>query len=919
MANTSRTVDIIFGGKDQVSPTIKDIDSSLNTLEAGISNITGPLASAGTKILEIEAALAALAVGGLVLATKSAGGFRDQVAEISTLTSATKEDIGLFSDQILDYSRDSGKSIDDINSAIYQAISLGVDYADSLGALSVAEKLSIGGKAELGSTVELLIGTLNAYGEGVDQATHFSDVFFTTVKLGKTTIPEMANSLAKVTGLAANAQIPIETLSAAFSALTASGLPTEQALVGLRGIISEIISPSKEARDAAAALGAEFSAEALASKGLEGVLWDVQRATGGNVEEIAKLFGNVRGLNAALILGADSSGRFANALDEMRDVSGATEEAYAKMAKNFEIINQRLANNIKATFISVGDPILNVYGDVASSIEALFKSIDIAIDAGSFDVLLSALEDFGTKAGDYIGKVAEALPKALEGIDYSGLIDALKGIGGAMGEFLGGLDLTKPEDLSEGIQNVVNIIEDLTRVSIGIIGIFKQVWDQVKEGIAAFEKMDDSSKESVGNILGAAMVVEKAGLKIAAVLVGLEASGADIEKVFNLVVGSIMFMWNSAQVTFSAAALLITEYIQKMLQVLNIATYGMSDKVKNSIQVIQELQEGMKADIVKQAHETRDAMKIMSQGFDETAKSAGKAKKEIETSSAISQIFGRTWIDIASDLEGVPWSVEKVTEATESATEKAQELGDTTEKIKAIWDEETGSYHLTNISTAAGKAAESVSNMGQAAKETQKVWVDDKGVTHLQILGEAAGKTGAAIRDVGEKDAKVMQAEIETASEEVIAKFNAMADITKTGIEWGAKIDIAQIEADTKAIETMFNSVNTSITSTGTALTELAGIYVSAESQLKQFELEKLLGEENKRRTEAFELQKALTEAQIKMMEQRTLTLKRGDALVTVDGAGLQPHLEAFMFEILAAIQVRVNEEYQEFLLGIGE
>jgi len=31
----------------------------------------------------------------------------------------------------------------------------------------------------------------------------------------------------------------------------------------------------------------------------------------------------------------------------------------------------------------------------------------------------------------------------------------------------------------------------------------------------------------------------------------------------------------------------------------------------------------------------------------------------------------------------------------------------------------------------------------------------------------------------------------------------------------------------------------------------------------------------------------------------------------------LQPHLEAFMFEILAAIQVKANAEGQKFLVGI--
>ncbi len=39
--------------------------------------------------------------------------------------------------------------------------------------------------------------------------------------------------------------------------------------------------------------------------------------------------------------------------------------------------------------------------------------------------------------------------------------------------------------------------------------------------------------------------------------------------------------------------------------------------------------------------------------------------------------------------------------------------------------------------------------------------------------------------------------------------------------------------------------------------------------------------------------------------------------MIKVDGTGLQPHLEAFMFEILNAIQVRANAEGANFLVGL--
>lgn len=74
---------------------------------------------------------------------------------------------------------------------------------------------------------------------------------------------------------------------------------------------------------------------------------------------------------------------------------------------------------------------------------------------------------------------------------------------------------------------------------------------------------------------------------------------------------------------------------------------------------------------------------------------------------------------------------------------------------------------------------------------------------------------------------------------------------------------------------------------------------------------------ENKHRQDAFDLQKRLIEAQINLMKQQSNALTNGEGLIKIDGAGLKPHLEAFMWEILSAIQTRVNKDGMKMLLGM--
>jgi len=137
-------------------------------------------------------------------------------------------------------------------------------------------------------------------------------------------------------------------------------------------------------------------------------------------------------------------------------------------------------------------------------------------------------------------------------------------------------------------------------------------------------------------------------------------------------------------------------------------------------------------------------------------------------------------------------------------------------------------------------------------------------------------------------------------------------------IEAKVSLDIARLESDTKQVEAAFESINTTIQSTGEVLSGLYDNFAGATNGWDQRKLEGWIDEENDRRDAALEKQNELIDAQIEQLNAKTSALERGDAIITVQGDGLEPHLEAFMWEILKAIQVRASADMQEFLLGIG-
>jgi len=67
------------------------------------------------------------------------------------------------------------------------------------------------------------------------------------------------------------------------------------------------------------------------------------------------------------------------------------------------------------------------------------------------------------------------------------------------------------------------------------------------------------------------------------------------------------------------------------------------------------------------------------------------------------------------------------------------------------------------------------------------------------------------------------------------------------------------------------------------------------------------MSRENLARKKAEELQKQLTDAQTSLIEARTKALKNGDALIKIDGDGLDPALEATLWKILGKVKINFD------------
>ena len=371
------------------------------------------------KAAAIGAGVAAVAVAGFaVSALKKTAEFEKGMKEVFTLMPGISDKaMGAMEDDVKSLSKEMGVLPNDVVPALYQSLSAGVPPDNVLSFMETASKLAIGGAVELEVAVDGITTAVNAYGEEVLSADEASDIMFTTVKLGKTTVEELSGALFQVAPIAAGLGVNFGEVSAALAALTAQGVPTSVAAVQIKGALAELGKEGSVAfQHFTEATGTTFP------KFIEG---------GGTVEEaflamkgkaddmdtgVGNLFGSIEAGQAVLALTGESGApAFSNAMEEMQGSAGATQEAYETMDESMSRSWDRIKSAVEVAVLDMGaklQPFVKQFADWFE--KQLPKILDTAVEW--FGKLVKGVENFVSGAGvikDWFQDLPEPIGKVV--------------------------------------------------------------------------------------------------------------------------------------------------------------------------------------------------------------------------------------------------------------------------------------------------------------------------------------------------------------------------------------------------------------------------------------------------------------------------------------------------------------------------
>ncbi|MBP3837069.1 MAG: phage tail tape measure protein [Pyramidobacter sp.] len=359
--------------KDQASRALQSVMSKVKQTKDVTKEMISEFESAGKSMLYG----AGMIVGGSKLLSGALGGplmaaasLETEMAKVGTIAGTSAEGMKQLQKEVERLSVSYGKSQEEMARGLYGTISAGItDAKEATKALDVASKMAVAGATTTDTAINGLTSVLNAYHLSADEAINVSDAMFTAMKRGKTTMEELASSMGAWTGNAAALGVSYKEALGTIAAATLPGMSTQIASMGLRSLLDAYAKPQKAAVEAAKEYGLELSTAAIKTKGLYGVLKEVNKLP---EDVISRIFTNTRTATFVKNVMSGAGEALISIMADMEKAEGATNEAFEKVSSTFQFRLNVMNSAMELFRKRLGATLLKPVGYVVEAIGRFF-------------------------------------------------------------------------------------------------------------------------------------------------------------------------------------------------------------------------------------------------------------------------------------------------------------------------------------------------------------------------------------------------------------------------------------------------------------------------------------------------------------------------------------------------------------------
>lgn len=447
-------------------------DSGLKRLKSGLDEVegsSGKAAGALSRIGPLAAGITVAGVGalaaGMGASVKVAADFEQSLANVASVTGATKDELVALRKEALQVGKDTSKSASESVEAFGELLKAGMSVKDVVGGAgrTVVQLAEATGQA-VPEMAALLSNALNTFGLGADQAANVANTIARAANASAIDVRDLAYSLQAVGPVAAQAGLSIDDFGTAIGILGNNALKGSDAGTSLKTMLLSLTAPTDKAKALLDDLGVKVFDDAGKIRSFRDIIGDLQKALAGMTDEqrsavLKDIFGTdaIRAANILLKEGVEGWDRFREAMAQAPTVADMSKARLNTLHGQLE----QIRGSLETMAIMVGEKALPALTTLAQwGVKGLNWLLEqpwgqIAQDIGS-KIGGMIPEGLADKAKGLVGEVGDALPE----------LGRIAGdVGNGVARALGGLW----KDISPTVRETVRLIGDILSELAGAI------------------------------------------------------------------------------------------------------------------------------------------------------------------------------------------------------------------------------------------------------------------------------------------------------------------------------------------------------------------------------------------------------------------------------------------------------------------
>lgn len=335
----------------------KNIEKARTTLNKTASNMKN---IGSTLTTSVSLPIIGIGIGSV----KMSADFEQAMANAASVSGATAEEFEKMKQVAREMGATTAFSAKEAGDAMYYMASAGWKANQMAEAIQPTLDLAAATQSDLAFTTDTVIATLNQFGMESKDTSKVTNVFAAAIGNSQATLEKLSYSMRYVGPVANSLGYSLEETTAALMGLYNAGFKGEQAGTVLRGALSRLMNPSKEAMEAISSLGLTFDQVNPATNSLADII-GILAQKGIDTATAVQLFGQEAGPGMMALI---NQGK--DALIGYQDAITGTNAAGEMAKKQLDTLKGRfkiLWSQISEVAIQIGDILIPIISDLVTN------------------------------------------------------------------------------------------------------------------------------------------------------------------------------------------------------------------------------------------------------------------------------------------------------------------------------------------------------------------------------------------------------------------------------------------------------------------------------------------------------------------------------------------------------------------------